>query len=65
MENKEKLKPCPFCGKNAKLEVLGSFGPVDYPDLSMNFWWVRCKCGVTAMASKYKACAIKAWNRRK
>lgn len=50
----EKLKPCPFCGKPAKL--------IEYPEDKTYF--VRCNCGASTRIYSYRKLAIKAWNKR-
>jgi hypothetical protein len=58
----DKLKPCPFCGGEAELKLIGRF---QY-GLSANGWIVRCVkgcCRQLFYASDHDA--IEAWNRRK
>jgi Lar family restriction alleviation protein len=57
-EMKEELKPCPFCGKKAKLHRL--FG-------LPKFWKVSCKnfyCAGMTKCYREKQLAIAAWNKR-
>ncbi len=60
----EELKPCPFCGKKAKVAVVGE--PSDRAD----WWYVICtnvECSVkpqTLYCYEDKADAVEAWNRR-
>ncbi len=56
IEMTKELKPCPFCGGEAKVE---NFEPWE------SLYWVGCKkCGSTGERSKSLAGAINAWNRR-
>ena len=55
----EQLKPCPFCGSNARIK--NGFG----------WWWVGCansrdKCKVTCHTYQYESPeeAVEAWNKR-
>lgn len=55
----EKLKPCPFCGGEAVLEDLGSYGVVGR-------YYIHCsKCEI-AQDNLWatKQTAIKRWNKR-
>lgn len=61
----EKLKPCPFCGGEARIEViephthtLTTFMP-DYKGGA----FIECKCGA-AISGDTKDAAIAAWNKR-
>lgn len=62
----DRLKPCPFCGGEAEVNVID----YDETDLDMDStWWVQCReCG--ALTDEYsggdeaEAAAIKAWNKR-
>ena len=56
----DKLKPCPFCGKKARLGSLGG---------DKSNWLIWCKCGhaVSETGCGYgdtKEEIIKAWNTR-
>ena len=55
----DKLKPCPFCGSEALLEDLGSYG-------EGGRYFVRCsKCEIVQdKLWRTKKTAIKRWNRR-
>ena len=52
----EKLKPCPFCGKEPILEEVKIANAKGY--------FVKCKCGTEQKLYKSKINAIKKWNRR-
>lgn len=56
---RESLKPCPFCGKEAKIDSYKS-------SMSSHLWWdIKCKgCGMRIYPQKTKRKAIKVWNRR-
>lgn len=64
--SKNKLRPCPFCGKKAEIKNIGSSG-------TTNFYMVTCltsRCyghQYTYNSSPFtnKDEAVKAWNRRK
>ena len=48
-----KLKPCPFCGGEAKLQ-------------GITVVWIKCKqCGVSTWGFKEEKRAIDLWNSRK
>lgn len=50
----EKLKPCPFCGGEARLSR-------DF----QTFHFVRCEdCGLGTQFRQWRGKAIRAWNRR-
>lgn len=60
----EELKPCPFCGGEAKL----------MHDRSGTFWWAECtsnddkptgRCGMSGPDAATKSAAITAWNTRR
>lgn len=52
-----KLKPCPFCGGEAKMHPTSS--------AAHGVYWARCiECGVETRASYILDDAVKAWNRR-
>ena len=59
MDETGKLKPCPFCGGEAKVETIRLLDNGDA-------WRVYCpKCGATSAASKWDVVnAIIAWNMR-
>lgn len=62
----EGLKPCPFCGGEARLEAI-DFDDYDYTNPSEVIWWVRCSvCGAETdeYSTPTEAAAIKAWNTR-
>ena len=52
-----KLKPCPFCGGEAKLiNILNYYGDI---------YWVKCEeCNAETPSDFEKDEAIAAWNRR-
>ena len=52
----EKLKPCPFCGGKAVVELCGKG--------NFAHWCVWCNCGVLKQDHKTEAEAIEAWNTR-
>ena len=53
----DKLKPCPFCGGEAILEI---FRGLKHPS-----YCIYCsKCGIETLPSKGKKGIINAWNRR-
>ncbi len=55
MEERGRLKPCPFCGGK----------PVIYKSMSDRKAWIVCsECGATSPSSFREKTAIKAWNRR-
>ena len=58
---KEGLKPCPFCGGEAKMDNWSS------TDGYMNDWWKRVQCTVCDIAKlgKTEEEVIEAWNTRK
>lgn len=58
---KEELKPCPFCGGEAKIDSWNS------TDGYMNDWWKRVQCTVCDIAKlgKTEEEVIEAWNTRK
>ena len=50
--NHIELKPCPFCGGEAKIQ-------------GIKVVWIKCKqCGVATIGYKEEARAIKVWNSR-
>lgn len=50
------IKPCPFCGKDAKT----------YKFASTNIWTVICKCGCECPKDSIsEKGAIRIWNRRR
>jgi len=51
-----KLKPCPFCGGEAKSSYTSNGVDIN----------IRCKCGISSRSYSYadKQKAIKAWNTR-
>ena len=54
----DKLKPCPFCGKDSTIHESCSD--------SMFHWFVMCEgCGTASDVYINKSQAIKAWNTRK
>ena len=53
--SEEKLKPCPFCGGEAELEINGLYWDVNCK---------RCLANVGAYKCYNKKQAIEAWNRR-
>ena len=55
----EKLKPCPFCGRTAKLNVIENYGPNDYFVSCTSFYCVEQR-----HCYRSKRSAIEAWNRR-
>ena len=63
------LKPCPFCGREAKIKygkynLLGAYGT---PNEERQWWGVFCKgCGVGQPKRKFsvRENAIAAWNWR-
>ena len=60
--SEEKLKPCPFCGGEAELEITGL-----YWDVNCKRWDVNCKrclANVGAYKCYNKKQAVEAWNRR-
>lgn len=65
MKDKPKLKPCPFCGGEAKLSKQTTITWF----LKFNSYYVRCEtCGASSRKSdeigEEKDKAIEAWNRR-
>lgn len=49
----DELKPCPFCGGDARL------------DSGFDSYWIECKhCGATAEGDKTHDTAIASWNKR-
>ena len=56
----EKLKPCPFCGGEAKCINTRIVDNHDNP-----FWWVLCnECDANTGMYVNRVDAIKTWNRR-
>ncbi len=54
------LKPCPFCGGEAKLYVRSIHGL-----LFGDYYWVKCEdCNAETASDFEKSVAIEAWNRR-
>ena len=53
----DKLKPCPFCGGEAKLNR-------QITPLGKKQWTVKCDCGVLFHYRNRRWKAIEAWNRR-
>ena len=49
---KNRLRPCPFCGRDPELAE------------SDGFWHVRCDCGVSTWGHESKAFVRRVWNRR-
>lgn len=57
-----KLKPCPFCGGEAKLELTTQYYTGE-PEMENAF--IRCmKCGVWTDEYEYATEAVAAWNTR-
>lgn len=57
MENRTELKPCPFCGGNAKFRSDFCYG---------RKYHVECEdCGVKSPHKLISEDAIRAWNERK
>ena len=55
MEERDKLKPCPFCGGK----------PLIYKSMLDRTVWVVCsECGATSPSSFSEETVIEAWNRR-
>lgn len=58
--NKQKLKPCPFCGSEAHI-----FQIQENDKLQSRLWAVRCPvCGANQLAFSEKHCAVESWNKR-
>lgn len=53
----KELKPCPFCGGEAKIATC-DWG------YSVKEYWVYCSCGCKTNNCHSKEEAIEAWNRR-
>ena len=54
----EKLKPCPFCGRQAEVRLIEDF-------LFGELYAIECDfCGARQHSWKDKAKAIEAWNKR-
>lgn len=59
--NKDKLKQCPFCGGEPKLETI----PIDFAYAMHEMYFVRClKCGSQIRKTDKRDKAIDLWNRR-
>lgn len=62
------LKPCPFCGSEAKLRKLVEEYPADgvHPAGEYEAWFQVCcdNCGIE-IGEEYRSDAIEAWNKRK
>lgn len=59
--NKDKLKQCPFCGGEPKLEVI----PIDYAAAMHEMYFIRClNCGVQIRKTYKRSKALDLWNRR-
>ena len=61
MEKKIKLKPCPFCGNEPKIEFNESIGYVSYYVKCIN---LECNVEVYTFDFNTKEEAIEAWNNR-
>lgn len=59
----DNLKPCPFCGKDAKLHR-DSWPTNDKGGMAVAFWVKCAPCGSSSGEFKSKEKAIAAWNRR-
>ena len=55
----EKLKPCPFCGREADCN---NTGILDHNGNAL--WWVECICGVNTDGYNTQDEAATVWNRR-
>lgn len=51
---KERIKPCPFCGKIPKIAEYAPFALA-----------IECECGATFSVSVNETVAIRKWNKRK
>ena len=56
---KEKLKNCPFCGREPML-----MSNLDHTFRTFNQFWVYCRCGASFVFVRYKQTAITRWNKR-
>ena len=54
MNERPRLKPCPFCGGEPKLFELGSSRP---------FHQVQCVCGVRGPSFVHAVHAVQGWNK--
>ena len=53
----DKLKPCPFCGEEAFVHMLGN-------EIAKGYYIACDECGAKTRVFGYEAEAIEAWNRR-
>lgn len=60
MRKEEKLKPCPFCGREVVLD-----GGEDNELIGEPYYYVFCgKCGCSQYGRTTKEAVAEAWNRR-
>lgn len=56
----DKLKPCPMCGVEARIDVMNTMPATDFKHV----YFVECECGTDGPPKDTVEDAIATWNRR-